>query len=141
MSFALETNVCSGLGQASCQNSKDNVGELLQTWSALSATLASNDETLIGIAIEICSILTRRNSYDALEVFLGRLPNTTDYTNSQSILRSKIALALKRKQAKVVQDIIKVRVFANFSFIVVNFLAVSCLHSSNKTLSLFQITP
>ena len=108
MSLALETNACNGIGQASCQSSKDNVGELLQTWSTLSTTLASNDATLVNVATNICNVLSKRNSFDALEVFLERLPKSSEYTNNHEILRSKISLALKRHQTKVVQDIIKV---------------------------------
>ena len=111
MSLALDANVCNSIGQSACQSSKDNVGELLQTWSALSTTLASGDVTLISIAVDICNNLSKRNSFDALEVFLDRLPKISEYTNNQQILRSKIALALKRQQTKVVQDIIKVGSF------------------------------
>lgn len=108
MSLALDANISNNHEGDSSKSYKDNVSELLQTWSTFSSTLAANDATLVGIAIEICNILSRRNSFDALEVFLDRLPKIPEYANSQEILRSKIALALKRKQPKVVQNILKV---------------------------------
>ena len=111
MSLALEANLCDGVGQGSYQGSKDNVGELLQTWSTLSAKLPNNDTTLISVAVDICNILSKRNSFDALKVFIERLPGISEYTNNEDILRSKIALALSRRQAKVVQDIIKVGIW------------------------------
>lgn len=113
MSLALEASVCDGVGQSAYQGSKDNVGELLQTWSTLSTKLPSNDATLINVAVDICNILSKRNSFDALNVFIERLPTISEYANNEEILRSKIALALGRGQAKVVQDIIKNNTFHN----------------------------
>ena len=80
----------------------------LQTWSTLSTKLPSNDATLINVVVDICNILSKRNSFDALNVFIERLATISEYANNEEILRSKIALALSKGQAKVVQDIFKV---------------------------------
>ena len=95
--------------ELSFEDNKDNVEELLQTWSAYSATLPSNDATLLGIAVEICKILSRRNSFNALEVFLERLPKISEYDRNEDILRSKVTLAVRKRQSRVVVEIIKVR--------------------------------
>lgn len=115
MSLTQETNISNNMCNGPYQKDKDSVEELLHTWSTFSTTLAANDTTLVGIAVEICNILTRGNSFDALEVFLARLPKIPEYAKNQDILRSKVSLALKRKQPKVAQSIIKVGFLGRFS--------------------------
>lgn len=90
------------------QHYKDNVEELLHTWTTYSKSVTSNNLFLIGVAAQICLKLSKRNSFEALEIFLERLPDIPEYSKSQDVLRAKISLALHKKQADVVQDIIKV---------------------------------
>eukprot|EP00794_Sanderia_malayensis_P018957 gene18957-20863_t len=92
-------------------NSKEYVEELLQTWTTHSKSVSPNDSTLVGIGAEICLNLSKRNSFEALEVFLQRLPDIVEYQKHQDILRARISLALHKKQFDLVQDIIKSNVF------------------------------
>ena len=97
-----------------CEVAKDNVEDLLHTWSTYSSTLPENDSTLLAIAVEICTILTKRSSFNALEVFLQRLPSVSEYKKHKDILRARIALALHQRKSEVVQEILKVMVL-NFA--------------------------
>lgn len=91
-----------------CEDAKDNVEDLLHTWSTYSSTLPATDLTLLAIAAEICTILTKRRSFNALEVYLQRLPNAVEYKRHKDILRARIALALHQRKSEVVQEILKV---------------------------------
>ncbi len=98
------------------QNSKEYVEELLHTWTAHSKSVDQDDLTMVGIAAEICLILSKRNSYEALEVFLERLPDLAEYSKHDDILRARISLAMYKKQYEVVQEIIKVEFSTSFYF-------------------------
>ena len=86
----------------------DHVQDLLRLWKE--KKFASHpheaDSSLQEVAAEICSLLVKMNSFEALEVFINNLPDLDEFKN-ESIIRARIHLALHKQDTKTVYELVR----------------------------------
>lgn len=92
-----------------------HVQQLLQLWSYYVNNPISKETNLIeNIAAEICSLLLKSKSDEALVIFLLNLPHSIESCDNENILRARVHVALKQKDTKTVKAILQVRVLLQF---------------------------
>nr|AEP44002.1 sine oculis-like transcription factor [Craspedacusta sowerbii] len=91
------------------KRSFDRLQILLQLWKEKnrSSHATLHDNYLVGVASEVCSLLLQTNSFDALAIFLDRLPDKNVYRQDEIILRAKVHLALRQGDTTAVYRLIK----------------------------------
>ncbi|XP_066928201.1 homeobox protein six1-like isoform X2 [Clytia hemisphaerica] len=94
-------------------NTVEHVQQLLQLWRHYTNILPVEDTSVKNIANDICCLLSKTNSMDALSVFLNELPNTDVYWTEECILRAKAEVALHKKDTDTVKKILKENQFTN----------------------------
>ena len=90
-------------------NPKKSIHELLNLWKQYTTTLPNNDLTVRNIATELCTLLVKTKSFEALQVFLEALPDCHGYELNENFVRAKIHCALYRKDTRAVYKLIEVR--------------------------------
>lgn len=100
-----------------CKHDKEKtVHELLNIWKQCSSDLPSNDVTVRNIACELCNLLVKTKSFEALSAFLEALPKTPEFTSYESVIRAKIYCALHQGETGTVYELIKVSVISFDAF-------------------------
>ena len=90
-------------------NPKKSIHELLNLWKHYTNSLPNNDLTVRNIATELCTLLVKTKSFEALQVFLEALPDCHGYELNENFVRAKIHSALYRKDTRAVYKLIEVR--------------------------------
>ena len=90
-------------------NPKKSIHELLNLWKHYTNSLPNNDLTVRNIATELCTLLVKTKSFEALQVFLEALPDCHGYELNENFVRAKIHCALYRKDTRAVYKLIEVR--------------------------------
>ena len=85
-----------------------HVQELLQLWTRYTKILPNDDPAVRNIAAELCTLLVKTRSLDALAVFLEAIPDTYDYRTNESIVRARIYVALNKTDTDTVYKLIEV---------------------------------
>lgn len=98
----------SGDNPKGSSNTAEHVQQLLQLWRYYTNILPTEDITVKNIATDICCLLSKTNSIEALAVFLNELPNTECYWKDENILRARVEVALFKKETDIVKRILKV---------------------------------
>ncbi|XP_057291338.1 homeobox protein six1a-like [Hydractinia symbiolongicarpus] len=104
----------SGLAAGNEENKTTrHVQELLHLWKHYTAILPTGDKNIKSVAAELCDLLVKTHSLDALSVFLDALPDSHDYNCNESIVRAKIHVALNKKDTKTVYSLIQENQFTD----------------------------
>ena len=92
-------------------NMAEHVQQLLQLWRYYTNILPTEDTTVKNIATDICCLLSKTNSIEALSVFLNELPDAECYWTDENILRARVEVALFKRETETVKKILKVCLF------------------------------
>ena len=86
----------------------EHVQQLLQLWRHYTKILPVDDITVKNIASDICSLLAKTNSLEALSVFLNELPTSTTYWKNENVLKARVQVALYHHETDKVKQILTV---------------------------------
>lgn len=101
--------------ESKTSSTSSHVQQLLQLWRYYMNSKITPIELHVvqNIASEICSLLLKTKSDEALSVFLSNLPDVLDGDN-ENIIRARIHVALHNKDTKTVKKLLQVIVFMFF---------------------------
>lgn len=96
-------------GTSSTSSSSGHVRQLLHLWRYYTTSKISPFELHVvqNIASEICALLLKTKSDEALSVFLNNLPDVLDGQN-ENIIRARIWVALNKKDTTTVKKLLQV---------------------------------
>jgi len=87
---------------------KSRLHELLRLWKEYTVNQQIDDTTIKEIASELCTLLVKTKSYEALVAFLSNLPSGyVDESSNENIIRAKLSVALFKKETVTVYKILK----------------------------------